>query len=44
MHVMLMDNIGLGKSGHVVMQAWENMGKKDSGIIQYGHGELIGIW
>ena len=39
-----MDNIGLGQRGHEVLQAWDLMGKRNLGMVQYGHGELIGIW
>ena len=40
---MGMDIIGLEERGHELTQAWDNMGKRNLGMVQCGHGESIGI-
>ena len=40
---MGMNIIGLEQRGHELTQAWDNMGKRNLGMVQCGHGESIGI-
>ena len=40
---MGMDIIGLEQRGHELTQTWDNMGKRNLGMVQCGHGGSIGI-
>ena len=40
---MGMDIMGLEHRGYELTQAWDNMGKRNLGMVQCGHVESIGI-
>ena len=41
--IMGMDIKGLRQCGYEVAHAWDSMDNRYLGIVQYGHGILIGI-